>query len=438
LLRKEQVLAAVRDVAPILLHREHDVTNDELMKDVVPLTNGEQDDSALMPLATSMQRLMEQDQRAVREQQRELLQQLCLPEELQHDFVHDVEVLKRIFDRLDTHGHGTLDGGQHARIVKELGLGVLPESILSAPPMAFPELLRSLLQLRRAATEALNEPLGPVFERFSEVQRPGPNGIAVEEDVTKVVSEEMLPALLKDMGVKAVSAEEEEAVCQVLEEVDLAGTGRFDFATTRIICQITAERIKQWRFLRELDLAHEFGFDMQELLDIRKIFTALDDSGDCLLDRGECWEGLKRLDEESARLIPFIQFQAAFSALDQDNSGFLDSAEFIELVKRFRDREGAFKDHSQIAVTTLQALHRTELLVLLDALEVPFIEAERMEQDELVDKVALKLGNLSPGEELHTRLAVSTLADLMALARMRREIEASHVRERPKFGLGKF
>lgn len=133
-----------------------------------------------------------------------------------------------------------------------------------------------------------------------------------------------------------------------------------------------------------------------------------------MLDREEVREAcdLMKLD-----LGKEAYFDVAFSILDEDDGGGLDFLEFMKFLKMVHDKDGPFKDASATPVTTIKALDRMDLVLLLECYDGRN-QAEDMSMSvEELRKDASTVLQLGPTISLAAAFAVKTLADLLEHAR---------------------
>lgn len=420
----DQLEQGVRRVVPVLWDdRGGQVQVDALgvLKALLKAHSSSSDaeDEAVTRLAQAVQGLAEDVHRAVAERQRKIREEQSLEEMLFRDFRPDVITLYKLFSHADADANGSLDSVETSRLVEELGL--MPK---------VPELRKQVGDILKDAQadtfQSFVELLGNV-RKYLESQRFGPLAIAFKRHAgaSGYVSATVLPALLEEVGVYPRDTLEKESFLQIVQNADQNGTNMFSCQEALRVSQRTRELIRQQRLLRELDFARKHNFSEEELKAIRGIFDALDNDCSDRLDKVEVWQAMKQIN--ASNNLPTVQashFEAAFRSLDDDKSGDLEFVEFLRLLQMARDREGVFKDHSITEVSTLAALERVDLVLLLECFDVSTGEAETLDSAALLHKAA-ELMQVNALKPLLEQLQVETYKDLYTHARWQYEFRGS-------------
>jgi Ca2+-binding EF-hand superfamily protein len=149
------------------------------------------------------------------------------------------------------------------------------------------------------------------------------------EAVWKTPPDDRLVALREHMRRKG-----RDCLLLVLQDIDTDGSQTFPQAQVRRIIQMARERKRQRRLAHEARVARDLNFDQLELSDVRGVFRQFDTDYGGQLDRTEVQKAMSNLRVSFKR---DSYFDAAFRALDEDQSGFLEFCEFIKLVRMFTE-----------------------------------------------------------------------------------------------------
>jgi Ca2+-binding EF-hand superfamily protein len=300
--------------------------------------------------------------------QREIKDKHDLSEEQFVRYRNELIALDAMFCGVDHDKSGFLDADEVMELFSELG--VVPASstdhrrvmaiVSSYGQASFSVFLDIVKAIRDISEDQLDPDTEKIFENIKQSNVPACLGLFAEKP-TLHEDRELLPVralhqLLQDLGV-IESAEYDlkgllnlpnemrtqpfreymhrrgnDALLLVLQDMDPDGMESFPHSQVRRIVQMARERRRQRKLTHETAVARYYKFSPGEVADVRAVFRQFDtDYGGCL-DRDEVQKAMSILRVTFKRES---YFDAAFRALDEDQSGQLDFCEFMRMVRMF-------------------------------------------------------------------------------------------------------
>jgi len=210
----------------------------------------------------------------------------------------------------------------------------------------------------------------------------------------------------------------------IMQDVDPHGKELFHYPEVRYIVQRMREATRQkLRMLEEKEIKR-LNFSKAQVDDFRELFNELDTRQSGWLTENSIDMALQLLEVQMER---DVLARIAFRALDQDGSGTIDFLEFLRMLKMAERKEGPFKQPELIAVSTIEAMDRCDILLLLDALKVPISRTDGMDANALKAEAAERL-EVKEDKNLHAIIGGATLKTLIKYA----EEHAEKVSEKEK------
>jgi len=223
-----------------------------------------------------------------------------------------------------------------------------------------------------------------------------------------------ISALLCDLGCVPVNRKQQEELAELIQAVDVDGSGYVDFDEFQVLSQRIDERLKSLRYEEEVDFAMSLNFTEAQMQDIRMVFDSLDTDGSNKLDAHEVRSGLAMMNKQ----ITHDKFEDAFRSLDSDGSGELDFLEFLDFMRQLRDGEGIFSDESQQFSTKAKLLEPQIVRRVLICSGLPKQYVSSLPSEELVE-LFCGFFDIGPNDNLQERLSVSNVSELLEAAKKR-------------------
>lgn len=252
-------------------------------------------------------------------------------------FRSEITNLDNIFKSVDLDNSGLLDYDECARLFKEIGL--VPYGANDS---------QEVLTLLNAEIDPVLDAKGGVdFESFLSIITKGRELLDLKlhkklkqihapwmaHEEASVTAAFLAQTLLKDMGIRARSKEEQQAVQKVIREADADGDDKYSLKEVTEICRKSQELLRQMQLQHEMRVADEIGFAEIELNQARYAFEQLDADLSGSLDKVETRKAASLL----GKTFTNKTFATSFEILDTDRSGTLEFTEFLRFLHFLRD-----------------------------------------------------------------------------------------------------
>lgn len=194
-------------------------------------------------------------------------------------------------------------------------LGAIAETESQKVQFNFSEFLLLIKRVRRLNSEIQDNELATVFNRY-DADRSG------ELDMREV------SILLNDVGLQPRSREDQDGIMLLLQEVDEDGSNTFSLDEFKTLVSRIKERKEKVTRQRQLQYGEFLGHNVEQFKQLLNLFFELDEA--CTGALGPM--DIKRLLSRLRKKFTDKDFQRIFANMDQDNSGFLDFPEFLQLM----------------------------------------------------------------------------------------------------------
>jgi len=214
---------------------------------------------------------------------------------------------------------GCLQGSERARKRTE---EVLAKSLETEDEgeLTFPNILFLVRMVRRLEIEARSDDVRALFVTY-DTDRSG------ELDLKEICN------ILLDLNLQPKSPQEQIGIAELIEEVDVDGSGQLNYEEVTNLAQRIAERLTQLQRATENRRAESLGFSRKTACQLRHAFEALDSSGLGYLGASEA--------EHAVQLMGWRVSNARFTKLvddaNHDDSRRLDFMEFLWMMRHVED-----------------------------------------------------------------------------------------------------
>jgi len=183
--------------------------------------------------------------------------------------------------------------------------------------------LQFVKMLRKESMDNSLESVSALFQAYDK-DRSGELGM---KDVCSIILE---------LGMQPRTQQEQEAIAELLEDVDADGSGTLHLEELSNMCVRIAERKAQFQRNAENAKADSLNLSRHQKYELRRAFDALDADGSGDLSLSEV---LKAVHVHMATCphasnLPPYQIRQIFLEVDEDQSGSVDFIEFMELMAR--------------------------------------------------------------------------------------------------------
>lgn len=203
--------------------------------------------------------------------------------------------------------------------LQELTLAFMVQ-VADGGKIAFPWLLMLIRSLRKTVMEERSEDIRTLFNLY-------------DKDRSEQLEMKEICSILVDMNLQPKSADEQQGIAELLEEVDSDGSGTLSFEETLAITIRCGERISQLQRLAEHLKAEALGFSKKECFELRRAFEALDTEGHGYLNTSEVHRAVHWMQWR----VSDFKLTQLLEDIDEDRSGTTDFSEFLELMRRVDD-----------------------------------------------------------------------------------------------------
>lgn len=276
------------------------------------------------------QQLRQHEQAARRRREREIQAQYSLSPGIFKEFRSQLVDLYTQFKLLDEDDSGTLDVGEVTNLLGEFGCNltvddahVASEVIVSeatGQDITFPEFLSVIRRLRAAAMRSKLEEVVALFNRY-DVDK------SEELDVKEVCS------ILVELGLQPKTSLEQDNIAQLIEEVDVDGSGQLNLMELLHMVQRIEERLVQLQRESENQHAVSLGFQPKTTAALRRAHEVLDTSHNGYLGTAE----VERAVQLMGWRVTAKKVQRLLEEVDADGSGQLDFKEFLVFMRKVED-----------------------------------------------------------------------------------------------------
>ncbi|CAJ1400451.1 unnamed protein product [Effrenium voratum] len=230
-----------------------------------------------------------------------------------------------------------------------------------------------------------------------------------------------LHVLLEETQCIPRTRKEQEEVQQLIQSVDVDGNGVIDFEEFKELVQRIDEKFASLRYESEVEYAVSRGFTEVELGSFRAIFEHLDADNSGRLEMSEVRQCLSIIQHRST----WQAFDQTWRALDKDASGSLDFHEFIDFMRTMRDGEGVFAvDFDQKLPQHVNKLDERTLRSVLGHYGLSKSYLWALDKGQLMQRFCDCMV-VSPNDSFQDMLKISTLNDLVKLAKEKGEALAN-------------
>jgi len=139
--------------------------------------------------------------------------------------------------------------------------------------------------------------------------------------------------LLLDFGISPCNQDEQDVIMQLMDDVDVLGTGLLDIVQVTALVQRVLEGLIEVQRKRDILKAMHLKFSRLEAYLLRQAFKALDEDGEGTLDTNEVDKAVLLM---GWQVCPRLVSQLIIEC-DEDNSGNIDFGEFLCLMRRMDD-----------------------------------------------------------------------------------------------------
>jgi Ca2+-binding EF-hand superfamily protein len=357
----------------------------------------------------------EQLQRACRDREREVQEKSGISDAEFMEFRDDLVGLWDLFVRFDMDGTLSLSMTELMFMLQESGLApkcaaekedfklIFQRMDKTADKeFVFVEFLSLVRVIRNYKQERRREEL---VERFLKYDRDKSGSLSASE----------ISMLLLDLGFVPQNRKEQEELAYIISQVDEDGSGFIDFGEFQELSQRIDEKLKSFRYEREIEVAMCMGFTEKHMRDLRWVFDSLDGDGGGSLDASEVHHGLVMMRKDMKQK----EFDQLFKSIDKDGTGHLCFLEFLEFMKTLRDSEA--KEHAedmQKLATKAKLLENRVLRRVLEYFRLSRQYTNSLSHDDLVD-IFCGCFAITPVQNLHEALDVKCVSQLYEAAQRR-------------------
>jgi len=265
--------------------------------------------------------------------------------------------------------------------------------------LSFDKFLRIVKEVRTFRTMQAEEELHAAFSRY-------------DRDNSGALSGEEIGSLLADAKLQPRSRKEQQEFAFIIRSADTDRSGLIDFEEFQILARRIEERKRTLECEAEIERALCNGFSEGQLCDLRHVFSLLDTDGSGALNMNEVRAAMSLLE----KTVSNDAFENAFRSVDTDFSGELTFIEFLDFVKVLRDAEGIFADDGCRLPSKLKFLDLRIIRCALVHFGCNKAYVSSLSMQDTQDRFCYYFG-IYPNDNIHDRLRVSSVAELIELAR---------------------
>jgi len=412
----DSLLEAVLPIFPL----EGDTVepNEDLEKVKMHINAYIPDENKILDLVTNLENISRCRQQKVSEAQQQVRKEIGVNLQLFERFRPQLLVLRNIFQNLNAVSSGHVGAIELLIIFDELD--VIPShaehdlrsmaelKVHSSAPVNFNGFLKLIAEISEMMEPVMEQKVHHIKRFFENHQ------IDSQYGASPHVNQEVLEVIFEEAGMKCEEPEVRSVMRRVNSMAGMDGKGHLSIETVKRLYRSTMERVRQREVLHKYVSALRMNFNINEMREFHKIFGTLDADDSGMLDGEEVREAcdLMKLD-----LGKPAYFDVAFSILDEDGGGGLDFLEFMKFLKMVHDKDGPFKDASATPVTTIRALDRMDLVLLLECYDGRNQAEDMAMSVEDLRKDASTVLQVGLSISLAAAFGVRTLEDLLDHAR---------------------
>jgi len=291
------------------------------------------------------QQLRENVESRRRRDEREVQKKYHLSGPTFNEFRTQILELYETFKKLDEDGSGKLGGKEVVHLLSEFGivnglhgseakdrmerelhifLGEMHgkdenNSDEADIEMNFAWFLQFLKNLRKASMDSSYESVSILFQAYDKNR----NGELEMKDVCSIIQE---------LGMQPRTHAEQEAIGELLEDVDEDGSGTLHLEELLNMCVRIAERRAQFQRNAENAKAESLNLSRHQKYELRRAFDTLDADASGELNLSEVITAVHKYMAQWN--LPPYQIRQIFMEVDEDGNGSVDFIEFMELMAR--------------------------------------------------------------------------------------------------------
>jgi Ca2+-binding EF-hand superfamily protein len=374
-------------------------------------------------LVSGLQNLAEEEQRAAHQEQRRIKDEFRINGEIFEFLRPRLLVLHKLFQRLCKNLLSLVDAHELTIVFSEI-LDAFPNDndreymnlamsmVTEHCPVNFSAFLRLHHEIN-VLIEPYMDPHVAHVKRFFDQRQVDDDEF---DDIAPYIRQEDMELIFKDAGQPVDDPEVRSIMRRMISKADMEGRGRIMLDQLKKQYRLFRERLRLHQVWSKYCLAEKLGFAVVEMRDIENIYNRLDEDHSKLLERGEVREACQMLNVDVGK---DAHFDVAFSMLDTDNDGGLNFFEFIRFLKMVRDHDGPFKNPETTSVSTLKALDRMDLMLLMKCFDDHYFDDHKGKHEGQLLTDACTLLEVESATPLTSALNVKTLQELFEHAKWR-------------------
>jgi Ca2+-binding EF-hand superfamily protein len=369
--------------------------------------------------ANKLQDIAEMHQREANTAQCRIKDEFNLPADIFNRFRSQLPVLKWLFHKLEKDADGMVDMTEMLTFFSELQ--ILPDeddqenyatahiTVREATPLNFQGFLNLIKEFHDFMEITMEQHTSRINRLFDQLH------VDDEEEIAPYVKLPDVEAIFKDVGVATSDPKISAVMRRLLSMADPDGKGHLMLDAVKRLYLALVAQVQQAAVWRKYDLAERLLFQTKHMREMQDVFDELDHDGSLLLEPSEVREACTMLRLDISGKDPL--FDVAFSMIEKEDPSGLNFLEFLKFLKMARDHDGPFKDPAVTPVTTLKALDRMDLVLLLECFDDRDHAADKVMQiDKLLRDLCSVLG-IESTTSLETAFSARTFKELLEHAR---------------------
>lgn len=240
--------------------------------------------------------------------------------------------LHETFERLDEDSSGTLSIDEVMHLLSDFGIVItntmddkqrLERDLLQfigpedAHAIRFPWFLLFMKSLRKIVLDEQIDGIRALFRQYDKDK-------SGELDMKEVCH------IIQDMNLQPRTAQEQDSIAELLEEVDADGSGCFHLEELMNMIVRISERIQQLQRQNENARAQALKFTFHQTYDLRQAFEFFDVDGSGTLTMSEVQNCVKKMQWK----VDDNKVKQLVDEIDEDRTGTIDFLEFLELMSK--------------------------------------------------------------------------------------------------------